>query len=137
MVVAAGARGVMTAARRQSGQGRSSEWIRELSDGLDAEAPFVPPPGFHLTLSCLMLALFLGALNQTIVAAALPTIGKAFGDVGNLSWVISAYFLFGTAVAPILGKLSDIYGRRLLILWSIGLFVAGSIVCALAPNMRG
>jgi EmrB/QacA subfamily drug resistance transporter len=99
------------------------------------EAAFVPPPGFNVTLFCLMLALFLGALNQTIVAAALPTIGKAFGDVGNLSWVISAYFLFGTAVAPILGKLSDIYGRRPLMLLSIGMFVAGSLVCALAPNM--
>lgn len=99
------------------------------------EAPFVPPPGFHVTLFCLMLALFLGAINQTIVAAALPTIGKAFGDVGNLSWVMSVYFLSGTAMAPIIGKLSDIYGRRPLILWSIGLFLSGSIVCALAPNM--
>lgn len=96
---------------------------------------FVPPPGFHITLFSLMLALFLGALNQTIVAAALPTIGKAFQDVGNLSWVISAYFLFGTAIAPIVGKLSDVYGRRPLILMSVGLFVAGSTICALAPNM--
>lgn len=108
---------------------------QRVSDTIRADAPFVPPPGFHVTLFCLMLALFLGAINQTIVATALPTIGKAFGDVGNLSWVMSAYFLAGTAVAPIIGKLSDIYGRRLLMLWSIGLFVAGSIVCALAPNI--
>lgn len=95
----------------------------------------MPPPGFHVTLFSLMLALFLGALNQTIVAAALPTIGRVFEDVGNLSWVISAYFLFGTAIAPIIGKLSDIYGRRLLLLLSVGMFVAGSIMCALAPSM--
>src|SRR5215475_9400782 len=64
----------------------------------------------------LMLAVFLAALNQTIVATALPTIGRAFGDFENLSWVVTAYLLTSTAVAPLFGKLSDIHGRRATIL---------------------
>jgi MFS family permease len=63
-------------------------------------------------LVSLMLTMFLAALDQTIVATALPTIGRQFGDVSNLSWVITAYLLASTAVAPVFGTLSDIYGRR-------------------------
>ena len=60
----------------------------------------------------LMLAMFLAALNQTIVATALPTIGRDFHDFELLSWVVTAYLLTSTAVAPLYGKLSDIHGRR-------------------------
>jgi len=83
----------------------------------------------------LMLAMFLSALNQTIVATALPTIGREFGDFDNLSWVIIAYLLSSTVVSPLYGKLSDIHGRRAMMLTAIGLFVAGSAVSAAAPNM--
>jgi hypothetical protein len=62
-------------------------------------------------LISLMLTMFLAALDQTIVATALPTIGRQFRDVSNLSWVITAYLLASTAVAPVFGTLSDIYGR--------------------------
>ncbi len=79
--------------------------------------------------------MFLAALDQTIVATALPTIGRQFGDVSNLSWVITAYLLASTAVAPVFGTLSDIYGRRAMIITALSLFIAGSILCALAPNM--
>ncbi len=83
----------------------------------------------------LMLAMFLSALNQTIVATALPTIGRALGDVENLSWVIISYLLSSTVVSPLYGKLSDIHGRRTMMLLAIGLFIAGSAAAALAPNM--
>src|SRR5438067_4363261 len=83
----------------------------------------------------LMLAMFLSALNQTVVATALPTIGRDFGDFENLSWVIIAYLLSSTVVSPLYGKLSDIHGRRAMMLIAIGLFVAGSALCAAAPNM--
>ncbi len=83
----------------------------------------------------LMLAMFLSALNQTIVATALPTIGRDFGDFENLSWVIISYLLASTVVSPLYGKLSDIHGRRTMMLIAIGLFVAGSALAALAPNM--
>ena len=86
-------------------------------------------------LMSLLLTMFLAALDQTIVATALPTIGRQFGDVSNLSWVITAYLLASTAVAPVFGTLSDIYGRRAMIVTALSLFIVGSILCAVAPNM--
>jgi EmrB/QacA subfamily drug resistance transporter len=83
----------------------------------------------------LMLAMFLSALNQTIVATALPTIGRDFGNFDNLSWVIIAYLLSSTVVSPLYGKLADIHGRRAMMLIALGLFVAGSILSAAAPDM--
>src|SRR6516165_5119217 len=83
----------------------------------------------------LMLAMFLAALNQTIVATALPTIGRDFRDFELLPWIVTAYLLSSTVVAPLYGKLSDIYGRRAMMLASIGIFVAGSAACAAAHDM--
>lgn len=83
----------------------------------------------------IMLAMFLGALDQTIVATALPTIGRELGDAADLSWIITAYLLSSTAVTPLYGKLSDVYGRRVLLLIAISVFMIGSIACALAPDM--
>jgi MFS family permease len=83
----------------------------------------------------IMLAMFLGALDQTIVATALPTIGRHFHDLGDLSWVVTAYLITGTAVTPLYGKLSDIHGRRGMLLIAIVLFVIGSLACAVAPSM--
>src|ERR1044071_6862357 len=83
----------------------------------------------------IMLAMFLGALDQTIVATALPTIGRHFGELEQLSWVVTAYLLTGTAVTPLYGKLSDIYGRRATMLAAIVIFIAGSAVCGMAPSM--
>src|SRR6185437_12297762 len=102
--------------------------------------PIVPrapltPDEVRAILVSLMLAMFLAALDQTIVATALPTIGRQFQDVSNLSWVITAYLLASTAVAPVFGTLSDIYGRRAMIIASLSLFIAGSVLCAVAPNM--
>src|SRR4051794_3723044 len=82
-----------------------------------------------------MLAMFLSALDQTIVATALATIGRAYGDVESLTWVVTAYLLAATVVVPIYGKLSDIHGRRPALLVGIAIFVAGSVACALAPTM--
>ena len=82
-----------------------------------------------------LLAMFLGAIDQTIVATALPSIGRSFGDLENLSWIVTAYLLTATAVTPLYGKLSDIYGRRATMLVGIGIFVAGSVACALANSI--
>ncbi|HEX3442734.1 MAG TPA: MDR family MFS transporter [Pseudolabrys sp.] len=83
----------------------------------------------------IMLAMFLGALDQTIVATALPTIGRTFGNLNDLSWVVTAYLLTATAVTPLYGKLSDIHGRRSIMLTAIAIFIAGSVACALADSM--
>jgi EmrB/QacA subfamily drug resistance transporter len=100
-------------------------------------SPIAPltPGEVRTILMSLMLTMFLAALDQTIVATALPTIGRQFGDVSSLSWVITAYLLASTAVAPVFGALSDIYGRRAMIVTALSLFVAGSILCAVAPSM--
>src|SRR6202790_4493231 len=83
----------------------------------------------------IMLAMFLSALEQTIVAPALPAIGKSLASIDDLSWVVTAYLLAATAATPLFGKLSDIYGRRAILLSAIGIFIAGSIACALAPTI--
>ncbi len=85
----------------------------------------------------IMLTMFLGALDQTIVATALPTIGRRFNNLNDLSWVVTAYLLTGTASTPLYGKLSDIYGRRVVMLTAIVIFIVGSIACAMAPSMMG
>jgi EmrB/QacA subfamily drug resistance transporter len=97
-------------------------------------APLTPAEVRTILMS-LLLTMFLAALDQTIVATALPTIGRQFQDVANLSWVITAYLLASTAVAPVFGTLCDIYGRRAMIITALSLFIVGSVLCALAPNM--
>lgn len=124
-------------------QSLSAAEARRLTDEV-IELDGAPPlaPGDALTqgevrtiLMSLMLTMFLAALDQTIVATALPTIGAQFRDAANLSWIITAYLLASTAVAPVFGTLSDIYGRKAMIVLALSLFIAGSVMCALAPNM--
>jgi EmrB/QacA subfamily drug resistance transporter len=86
-------------------------------------------------ISGVMLAMFLAALDQTIIATALPTIGHELGDLEHLSWIVTVYLLTSTAVTPLYGKLSDAYGRRVIMLVGIVIFIIGSIACALAPSM--
>ena len=83
----------------------------------------------------LLLAMLLAALDQTIVATAMPTIGHDLHDIEHLPWIVTAYLLASTAVTPLYGKLSDIYGRRPVLLPAISTFVVGSVACALAPSM--
>jgi EmrB/QacA subfamily drug resistance transporter len=83
----------------------------------------------------LMIAMMLGALDQTIVATAMPTIGRDLADTEHLPWVVTAYLLAATSATPLYGKLSDIYGRRPMFLVSVSVFLFGSILCALAPSM--
>src|SRR6516162_3152657 len=83
----------------------------------------------------ILLTMLLAALDQVMVATALPTIAENLGDFENLSWVMTANLLSATTVTPLYGKLSDIHGRRTMLLIAIGVYAAGSLWCALAPNM--
>ena len=83
----------------------------------------------------LMIAMLLAALDQTIVATAMPTIGRDLGDAKDLPWIVTAYLLAATTVTPLYGKFSDIYGRRITLMVAIVTFVIGSVACALAPTM--
>jgi EmrB/QacA subfamily drug resistance transporter len=98
-------------------------------------APPLDHTAVRAIVAGIMLAMFLSALEQTIVAPALASIGRSLGGIDELSWVVTAYLLSVTATTPLFGKLSDIYGRRLILLWAIGIFIAGSIACALAPTI--
>ncbi len=100
-----------------------------------AAAPVLDHATVHTIVAGIMLAMFLSALEQTIVAPALPAIGRSLGNVDDLSWIITSYLLALTATTPLFGKLSDIYGRRTVLMLAIGIFVLGSIACALAPTI--
>ncbi len=82
-----------------------------------------------------MLAMLLSALDQTIVATAMPRIVQDLQGLEHLSWVITSYLLASTVIVPIYGKLSDIYGRKYFIMAAVAIFVVGSILSGLSQNM--
>src|SRR5205823_2019009 len=82
-----------------------------------------------------MVSMFLGALDQSIVATALPSIGHDLNALTLLAWVISAYMLSMTAATPVVGKLSDIHGRKQTLRYCTIVFAASSVVCGSAKNM--
>jgi MFS family permease len=85
--------------------------------------------------SGLMLAMLLAALDQTIVATARPTIVRDLGGAAHLSWIVTAYLLASTVTTPLWGKLGDLYGRKLLFLSWIVLFLIGSGLSGTAQDM--
>jgi MFS family permease len=82
-----------------------------------------------------LLAMLLAALDQTIIATAMPTIGRLLGDFENLPWIVTSYLLTSTVATPLYGKVSDIVGRRATLLIAISVFSVGSVFCALAHSM--
>ena len=85
--------------------------------------------------AALMLGMFLAALDQTIVATALPRIVSDIGGLTSYSWVITSYMLASTVTVPLYGKLGDVHGRRTLFIVAISIFLVGSALCGLAQNM--
>ncbi|MEA2903424.1 MAG: hypothetical protein QOI12_811 [Alphaproteobacteria bacterium] len=82
-----------------------------------------------------LLPLFLGSVDHTILASALPTIGRDFGDVASLPWLITVYLLTATAAMPLYGKVADIHGRLFAMRIAIAAYLVGSLICALAPSI--
>jgi EmrB/QacA subfamily drug resistance transporter len=100
------------------------------------------PPGYQFTIgrilaiySGLMVALLLAALDQTIVATALPKVVSDLGGITQYSWVFTAYMLGSTVTVPLYGKLGDVHGRKPLFIVAILIFLAGSALCGVAQNM--
>src|SRR5436305_9929517 len=100
------------------------------------------PPGYDYTIgrilaiySGLMVTLLLAALDQTIVATALPKIVSDLGGITQYSWVFTAYMLTSTVTVPLYGKLGDVYGRKNLFLFAIIVFLIGSAACGAATSM--
>ncbi len=82
-----------------------------------------------------MVVMLLAALDQTIVATALPTIVGDLGGLEHLSWVVTAYLLAQTVITPLYGKLGDLYGRKRVLQVAIVIFLIGSALCGLAQSM--
>jgi len=93
------------------------------------------PRGLLVIYTALMLAVLLAALDQTIVATALPTIVSDLGGLSHLSWVVTAYILATTATTQVWGKLGDQYGRKYLFIAAIVIFLIGSALSGLSHSM--
>ena len=91
---------------------------------------------FVLLFAALMLAMFLAALSQMVLSSALPTIVGELNGVEHLAWVTAGYLLAATVMMPIYGKLSDVFGRKPLLVIAIVLFLIGSVVGGLAGDMN-
>lgn len=101
----------------------------------DAGPPALTHRQVLVVFSGLMLGMFLAALDQTIVATALPTIVGDLGGLTHISWVITAYLLATTVATPLYGKLGDLWGRKRLFQVAIVVFLAGSVLAGLATSM--
>ncbi len=84
----------------------------------------------------LLMGLFLSSTEQSVVATALPTLAGELGAADRIAWVVTAYLLTSTVVTPLYGKMSDIFGRRIVYQTSISLFLVGSVLCALSQSMN-
>ncbi len=84
----------------------------------------------------IMLPMFLAVADQTIVATALPTIASNLGEIERASWVVVSYLIANTIAAPVYGRLGDTFGRRLMMFVALAIFMLGSVLCALAPNIE-
>src|SRR5438105_10729634 len=82
-----------------------------------------------------MVAMFLAAADQTILASALPTIGSSLGGFEYVSWVVVAYLLAATIAAPLYGHLGDRFGRKRMLLIALSVFTVASAACAAAPTL--
>ena len=89
----------------------------------------------RLILWAVAVMLLLASLDQTIVSTALPTIVADLGGVDHLSWVVTSYLLTSTIVAPLYGKLGDLYGRKLMMQISVSLFLLGSCLAGFSNSM--
>ncbi|HEY2133193.1 MAG TPA: MDR family MFS transporter [Acetobacteraceae bacterium] len=107
------------------------------SDALENEP--APPTFTHQqivqVLTGIMLCILLAAIDQTVVVPAVPAIAADLHGFDHLSWIVSAYLLTSTSAMPVYGKLSDIYGRRVLLLPAIVLFCIASALCALSQSL--
>ena len=99
--------------------------------------PSSPAPPRGLIVFGVMLGLFLGAMESTAVATAMPTVVATLGGLAVYSWVFSGYILAATISMPLWGKAADLYGRRAAYLTGLGIFLGGSVLSGLATSMTG
>jgi len=103
--------------------------------GGEDNAP-APHSLFLTVFPSIMLPMFLAVADQTIVATALPAIASSLGEIERASWVVVSYLIANTIAAPVYGRLGDTYGRRMMMFVALAIFIVGSVLCALAPNIE-
>ncbi len=118
-----------------SGRARARTRRAGRDDGWDDWVP-LPRRQVMITMGGVMMGIFLASLDQTIVATAIPHIVTDLGGFDRFAWVTTAYLVASTAVIPIVGSLSDIYGRKVFFIGGIALFVAGSALAGAAQDMN-
>ena len=102
-------------------------------------APFgetLAPRQRWLLLGSLMVTLFIGALDQTVVSTALPKIVADLEGFTLISWLFTSYLLTSTVVVPLVGKLGDLYGRKYFLMAGVAIFIIASGACGAAPSME-
>jgi EmrB/QacA subfamily drug resistance transporter len=102
---------------------------------METEAQPVGKATQNAVVVAIMLGMLLAALDQTIVATALPTIVSELGGANHLSWVVTAYLLAETIMTALIGKFGDLFGRKRMFLISVALFLTGSALCGMANSM--
>ncbi|MBJ7339333.1 MDR family MFS transporter [Mycolicibacterium sp.] len=95
----------------------------------------VAAPKRNLIFTAVLLGMLLAALDQTIVATALPTVVADLGGAGHQAWVVTSYLLASTVVTAIVGKLGDLFGRKPVFIAAVLFFMAGSVLCGLAGSL--
>jgi EmrB/QacA subfamily drug resistance transporter len=105
--------------------------------GADPESAsaMITPQRRNFIFLAVLLGMLLAALDQTIVATALPTVVADLGGAGHQSWVVTSYLLASTIVTAVVGKLGDLFGRKVVFQASVLFFLAGSVLCGLAGSM--
>ena len=106
------------------------------TESASQDAPIRSKAKLTASMAALFLALFVAALDHTIISTAIPTIANHFHSASGYTWVGSAYLLANAASAPLWGKLSDIWGRKILLLIAVAVFFVGSLICAVSIDMK-
>ena len=103
----------------------------------DCESPsaLISPQRRNIIFVAVLLGMLMAALDQTIVATALPTVVADLGGAGHQSWVVTSYLLASTIVTAVVGKLGDLFGRKTVFQAAVLFFLAGSVLCGLAGSM--
>ena len=106
-----------------------------MADPVAVAIPELSTRSKFIIMGCTMLGMFVAAMDQTVVGTAMPRVIASLGGLHLYSWVFTAYMLTSTTTVPIVGKLSDLYGRKLFFLAGIIVFLAGSALAGTSQSM--
>ncbi len=106
-----------------------------MADSVQADIPGYTHQQILRVITGILLCIFLSSLDQTVIIPAVPAIAADLNAFGHLAWIVTAYLLTSTAATPIIGKLSDIWGRRALLIPSLIVFILASLACGFSQSL--